>query len=76
MTTSEIPGLYAADDAATYLGIDASLVRRYCRQGRIPAKRVGNVWVMRKTALDDFKRKPRPFGNPTFHRKKQPQKKS
>lgn len=33
-------------EAARQLGLDPSLVRCYCRQGRIEAQRVGRDWLI------------------------------
>jgi len=61
-----IPGTFNATEAAEYLGLTDSLVRRYCREGKITADRIGRNWVMRQKALDQFKRTPRQRGNPNF----------
>jgi excisionase family DNA binding protein len=63
-----IPGMYNATEAARYLGISDSLVRRYCRAGEISALRFGRNWAIKKRELDRFKKTPRPVGNPNFRR--------
>jgi excisionase family DNA binding protein len=47
------------EEAAKYLGIDESMVRRYCRQEKISAIKVGRDWLIEKAALDSFEPQPR-----------------
>lgn len=63
-----IKNLFNATEAAKYLGIDASLVRRYCRDGRIKAQLFGVDWAITKTDLDAFKAEPRRVGNPNLRK--------
>lgn len=63
-----IPNIYTSSEAASYLGIDQSLVCRYCREGRIAAEKVGRDWIIKKPALDAFRKVPREPGNPSFRR--------
>ena len=65
MTTS-IQDMFTSTEAAVYLGITDSLVRKYCRRGELKADRFGRNWVMTKRELDRFKKIPRPVGNPNF----------
>ena len=51
-------------EAAARIGIDDSLVRRYCRDGRIEATKHGHGWWITATALRKFRRRPRLRGNP------------
>lgn len=51
-------------EAAAQLGIDATLVRRYCRTGRIMAQQIGRAWVLTQEALDAFAAIPRRVGRP------------
>jgi len=53
-------------EAASELGIDASLVTRYCRTGRLDAQQVSRAWLIRRKALSNFARQPRERGNPNF----------
>jgi len=57
--------LYTADEVATILGVNPSLVRRYCRQGRMGQYIYGR-WLISPSELEAFKAKPRKVGNPTF----------
>lgn len=61
-----ISNIFTSAEAAHYLNIDQSLVCRYCRDGRLIGEKVGRDWIIRKSALDEFKRVPREPGNPTF----------
>lgn len=63
-----IAGLFNASEAAEYLGVSDSLVRRFCRLGRLRAARFGSNWAIEKTELDRFKKLKRPTGNPNFLR--------
>ena len=53
-------------EASTILGLDASLVTRYCREGRIRATQMGRQWFIGMRDLDEFSKTPRPRGNPMF----------
>lgn len=55
---------YTTVEAAEYLGMDGSLIRRYCRKGKLRAIKVGRDWLIEKKALDQFE--PNPPGNPNF----------
>jgi excisionase family DNA binding protein len=66
-TVSSVPGYLTINEAAEFLGIDPSQVRRYClgdAQAKLPAIKVGNLWLIKKSDLYKF-HKPR-VGNPTF----------
>ncbi len=55
-------------EAAERLGIDCSLVRAYCRQGRIKAERQGRDWLIQEQALVQFERTRRGRGRPRLAR--------
>lgn len=57
-------GLCSVERAGQLIGIDASLVRRYARQGAIPAVRVDGVWVLLERDALAFKARPRRKGRP------------
>ena len=59
-----IPGLFNANEAADYLGVSGSLIRRLCRQRRLKALRFGISWAIEKKELDRFRKIERPPGNP------------
>lgn len=60
-----IDRLYSTAEAAEKLGITESLVRRYCRHGRI-GTRIGKVWVISADEIRLFKQIDRQPGNPNF----------
>src|SRR5205823_14259202 len=49
--------LLSVDEVASYLGVEPITVYRWCRQGRLPALKVGKAWRIRRGALDDFLRR-------------------
>ena len=49
--------LLSVDEVASYLGVGPITVYRWCRQGRLPALKVGKVWRIRRGALEDFLRR-------------------
>ena len=55
--------LYSTAEAAELLGITESLVRRYCREGRIGA-RVGERWVISADEVRLFRQIGRHPGRP------------
>lgn len=56
-------------EASEFLGITSSLVRRYCRDGRLDAQEVGGFWIISQKALDKFAKAKRIPGNPNFQKK-------
>ncbi len=49
-------GLLSVDDVGGYLGVGRATVWRWCREGRLPALKVGKYWRIRREALEDFLR--------------------
>lgn len=45
---------FTVNQAAERLGIDPSLVRVYCREGRIRAEKLGRDWLISDAALKTF----------------------
>jgi excisionase family DNA binding protein len=37
--------------AAARTGLNASTIRKYCAQGKLPAKQVGKVWIIQEADL-------------------------
>ena len=52
------------DQAAERLGITKSLVRRYIREERLPASKMGRDWMIKDKDLDEFAKHPRNVGWP------------
>ena len=64
---STIPGYVTVKEAAEFLGVDESQVRRYCigtGQVKLPAEKVAGSWVIREKDLKQFK--PAAVGNPNL----------
>jgi len=55
--------LLTVPQAAERLDIGPSLLRRYCRQGRL-GTRVGGRWLITEDELVKFASQPRPMGRP------------
>ena len=45
------------DDVAEYLGVEQTTVQRWCREGSMPAMKIGKSWRIRRDALDLFLRR-------------------
>ncbi len=65
---STIPGFVTAQEAADELGVAHSQVCRYCIDKKLPARKVGNQWLIKASDLKKFKRPP--VGNPAFQNQK------
>ncbi len=55
--------LLTTTQAAAILNLDESVMRAYCRQGRLGSK-IGRQWLITTAELKRFAKKPRPVGNP------------
>ena len=49
-------GKYLLDvaDVAEYLGVEQTTVQRWCREGSVPAMKIGKGWRIRREALERF----------------------
>ena len=56
--------LLSIPEAAERLGLSDAMVRRYCAQGRLPAKKVGKGWAIRRWDVERFAASPRHSGRP------------
>lgn len=63
---SSIPGFVTVDEAAGIIGVHRSQISRYCTSGKLPARKVGNQWLIKRDDAKRFKRPP--VGNPEFQR--------
>lgn len=59
-----LDGLCTVPQAAEYLGIDSTLLRRYVKQGRLPAHWTGNSYLLDCHQVRMFAQKPRRRGRP------------
>jgi excisionase family DNA binding protein len=48
--------LWSAAQVTRYLGVTPLTVYRWCRQGRLPALKIGKTWRIRHAVLEDFLR--------------------
>lgn len=64
---SSIPGYLTIAEAAESIGVDGSQVRRYCLDGKLPAVKVGNQWMIKSKDVKAFDRPP--MGNPNLLKK-------
>lgn len=62
------PPLVSAAGAAAMVSRHESLIRRLCRQGRLPALRVGRTWVLEVEEVRRFFAVERPVGRPRRRR--------
>ncbi len=46
--------LFAVDEVAQRLNLHVKTVRRFIREGRLPAKRIGKAYRITRSALDEF----------------------
>jgi excisionase family DNA binding protein len=60
---TDTPALLDIPQAAQRLGLSQSLIRRYCRQGRLGFK-LGSRWVIPLDHIEQFVKEPRPAGRP------------
>ena len=57
------PEWLSVDEAAEKAGLDPSMIRRYCRQERIRARRYMGRWFVSSKGLKNFMKIPRHPGN-------------
>lgn len=63
-TVSSIPDYLTVSEAVRLIGVDPSQVRRYCIDGKLPAVKIGQQWMIRESDAESFKRPP--VGNPNL----------
>jgi len=64
---SEIPGFLTVAEVADRLRVSHSQAARYIRDGKLPAKKIGNTYLINETDLQSFSRPP--MGNPNLQRR-------
>lgn len=62
--------LLSVPEAAKRLGLSTAMLRRYCAQGKLPAHKVGQGWVIRRRDVERFAAAPRRSGRPAKTRAK------
>ena len=58
------PQLYTADEVAGLLNLHVKTIRRYVRDGRLKARRIGKEYRIARADLDDFAGETRPADTP------------
>ena len=53
----ELDTLLSTEEVAEYLGVGQATVYRWCREGSLPAVKIGRRWRVRRSALEEFVRK-------------------
>mgnify|MGYP006277221779 CR=1 FL=1 len=51
--------LISTTEAAQIQGVVGSRIRQLILSGELPAQRVGRTWVLKRSDVESFKRKPR-----------------
>jgi excisionase family DNA binding protein len=53
----QLDTLLSTEEVAEYLGVGQATVYRWCREGNLPAVKIGRRWRVRRSALEEFVRK-------------------
>src|SRR5918995_4693666 len=53
----QLDRLLSTEEVAEYLGVGQATVYRWCREGSLPAVKIGRHWRVRRSALEEFVRK-------------------
>lgn len=56
-------------EAAQRVGRNAETVRRWIREGRMPARKVGTQWILEEDDLADLAEEPEQLQGPRGHRR-------
>ncbi|RTL26395.1 MAG: DNA-binding protein [Rhodocyclaceae bacterium] len=56
---------YTIAEVASVVGVTVQRIHAFRREGRIPAQRVGSIWLVAKRDAEKFRDKPRKPGRPT-----------
>lgn len=63
MSVATVSDLLTVGDAAEFLNVGEEIVRRYCRDGRLPCEKLSNgVYLIRRETLEVFAKIPRKRG--------------
>ncbi len=55
--SDQLDPLLSTEEVAEYLGVGQATIYRWCREGSLPAVKIGRRWRVRRTALEEFVRK-------------------
>jgi excisionase family DNA binding protein len=58
--------LLTITETAERLGLSIAMVRRYCADGKLPAKKIGRDWVIQRRDVEYFAATPRHSGRPSL----------
>ncbi len=53
----QLDTLLSTEEVAEYLGVGQATIYRWCRDGSLPAVKIGRRWRVRRSALEEFVRK-------------------
>ena len=53
----QLDKLLSTEEVAQYLGVGQATIYRWCRDGSVPAVKIGRRWRVRRSALEEFVRK-------------------
>jgi excisionase family DNA binding protein len=53
----QLDTLLSTEEVAEYVGLGQATVYRWCREGSLPAVKIGRRWRVRRSALEEFVRK-------------------
>jgi excisionase family DNA binding protein len=59
--------LLTIPETADRLGLSVAMVRRYCSEGKLPARKIGRDWAIRQKDVEQFATVPRRRGRQTAH---------
>lgn len=51
---AEERGVYRVEEAAKVLGVKPNAIRVWLRQGKLPGKKIGKLWMIPKDAVNTF----------------------
>lgn len=46
--------LLSVEEVAEYVGVNTATIYRWCREGRLPFLKIGKLWRLRRSSLEDF----------------------
>jgi excisionase family DNA binding protein len=58
--------LLTISETAERLGLSIAMVRRYCADGKLPAKKIGRDWAIMQRDVEQFAVRPRHSGRPSL----------
>ncbi len=59
--------LLTISEAAKRLGLSIAMVRRYCAENKLPARKIGRDWAILQRDVEQFAATPRQIGRPSLH---------